>query len=162
ARFIGKNQGSVLLAGTISQLRPCLHSPVFDLLFIALDSTSNGNLRGPSYRLEHSRHMILMKGDAKFPTQNLGNTGTGPHITSNSVGFRSVPQKIGQHLLLFRGQLSMATMRVGKQSLRSSSTGVCQPLALSRLRHSQGLGNIPVDPTKLSQLHSSKSSPLSP
>src|SRR5207249_12098387 len=77
AGFIGENQGAALSPSTAVQLRPGLRSPALDLLFVALNRTGNGNLRGPTHRLEHSGHMILVKTDTEFPAKNFGNAGTG-------------------------------------------------------------------------------------
>jgi len=60
--------------------------------------------------------MILVKGDAKFPAKNFGDASTGPYIASKTVGFRSMPQKIGHQALLLGGQFDMATMRVSQQA----------------------------------------------
>src|SRR5262249_26391275 len=162
ARFIGKNQGAALLAGARLQLRPALLSPAFNRLLVPLDRARDRNLRRPSQVAKHPGDMVLVIVDAQFLLQDLGHTRARPELPLEVIRLRPMPQKIGNQRLWRGRQLGLPAMRMRHQSRRAAGSKVGQPLADRLFGDPQGLGDIPVHPAQLRQLHGPKPPPLAP
>ncbi len=106
--------------------------------------------------------MILVVGNAKLPLQHLGNPGAGPEFAAKPVSLRTMPQKIGDQLLLLRRQLRMTAMGVRQQAGRPALSKLSKPLAYGSFGDPQGVGNVPVNPAQPGQPHGTKTTPFTP
>src|SRR5208282_6798620 len=111
ARFIDTNQGSALPRRLPTQFGPHFDPPVCDDGFVALDCPSNRNLRRPTQILQQAGDVIPVVEDPEFPLDDLGDTGTGPNIATETISFGSVPEKIRNLVSLRNGQLCGVTRR---------------------------------------------------
>src|SRR5467141_1222199 len=163
ARFVHKNKGSALAARPLFQFGPDLGLPAFDLFFIPLHGTGNGNLRSPTQFLQQAGNVVFVIRDTELPLKYFGHPSTSPEFAPKSVGFRPVPKKVWNQALLSWRQLGrMARRTMMEQCIGAALSCSRQPLADSRLRDVQGLRNVPLLPTALLQLQRSQPSPLFP
>lgn len=137
-------------------------SPQLNRLFVPLDRTSNRDLRRPPQGAKHPGNVVFVVADAQFFMQDLGDASARPELSLETVGFRPMPKKIGNQRFLSIRQLGLPAMRMRHQSLHAASGKMGKPLTDRLLGNSQGIGNIPVNPTQTRQLHGPKTPPLTP
>src|ERR1700677_2247169 len=163
ARFIDTNQGSVLPRRLATQFGPHFNPPSRDDGFVALDRPRDRNLRCPTQILQHAGNVIPVVANPEFPLDNLGDPRTGPDITTEAIGFRSVPEKIRNLASLQKSQLCGVTRRsMRPQRLCPSVLRYMNPLTDSAVGNTQSNGYVVLRPTLLLEFPSTKASPFFP
>ena len=106
------------------------------------DRPSDRNLRCPTQILQHAGNVIPVVANPEFPLDNLGDTGTGPDIATETIGFGSVPEKIRDLASLRNSQLCGVTRRsMRPERLYPSVFTGMNPLANSDVGNAQSNGN---------------------
>jgi hypothetical protein len=132
---------------------PDLNAPVLDLLFVALDRPSNRHLWCPVQLFEASRDVPLVVGDPELLLDDLGDTGARPHLATETVGFNSMPQEVGDEAHLIRLQLGGGTWVMShEQSSRTLITSLRDSMADSTLSDAKRASNESLPPSELVEL----------
>src|SRR5262249_28264077 len=95
ARFVHEDQHPTLAAGLLPPERPPLPSPALRRLFIALEGPNDRDLRGPSQALEDAGDLASAVPDPEFLPEDDSDTVTRPDLARKAIGFRAVPEEVG-------------------------------------------------------------------
>ena len=99
-RFVLENQHTALATGPPSQVRPDLVTPAPDGFLVPLDSSPDRHLRRPLQFPEQPADVVLVVADAELLLDHLGDAGTGPHLASEAVSLRTMPEELRDQMLL--------------------------------------------------------------
>src|ERR1700722_3933406 len=102
-RFVHKNKCSALMARLSTQFWPPHLSPVSDRSFITLDGSPDGHLWRPAQFLQQAADVAFVIADAELLLDDLRHPSTGPQLTTEAIGLRSVPEEFRNQSLLIHG-----------------------------------------------------------
>lgn len=113
--------------------------------------------------LEQSSDVALVIADAEFLLDDQSDAGAGPYLTAKAVGFRAVPEELGDQPLLCRGQSRNPT-RSGMRAkcLDTAPLSERKPTADSRGRDVECLSDLPLSPAFLLQAQRPHPTPFLP
>ena len=125
-RLVHENKLPALAAGLLLQCGPRLDPPALDRLFIPLDRSGDGDLRGPSQSLEQARHLALAVRDPELLGEDPGDPLTGPDLSPEAVRLRAMPEEVGDqvHCTLLSAHLAANFREFQNHLLRAGSTSV--------------------------------------
>src|ERR1700738_2379857 len=106
--------------------------------------------------------MIAVVSHAKFTSQNFNDAGARPNLAAKAIGFRTMPEKIGDQPFLLLSQLRVRATGPREKGLASSVPSARQPLTYRALRCSQGLSDLAFGPAMLGQIPRPKAAPFAP
>src|SRR5882724_8630746 len=137
-----ENEIKTQTTGFLFESRPGRNPPLLDSGFIALDGSRDRYLRRPLQALEQARDLALAVGDAQLFKENSDDPLTGPDLASETVGFGTVPEKVGDEPKFCVGDLGVRTGTCARaQRLGSAVCCLGKPFTHAPLGSIQSQGN---------------------
>src|SRR6185437_1361715 len=147
----------------LAEVGPDLGAPALDGRLIALDGPPDRDLGRPAEFLEQAADVILVVADAELLFDDEGDSGAGPYLAAEAVSLRAMPEELQDEALLFGGQAGdTARGRAGTKGLDSVAFGDGEPAADSGARDAERLGDRPLGPALVPQLHRPHPPPFLP